>query len=95
MTACEAMTVAAAARNTIGSRAHPGTSRKNGLRMLLGSSRTKAPWPQVTKDAGGEDQDQPHSVIGARPKCPMSAYSASAPVTASTTAASEKNAIPK
>ena len=34
-------------------------------------------------------------VIGARPKCPMSAYSASAPVIASTTAASEKNAIEK
>ena len=34
-------------------------------------------------------------VIGARPKCPMSAYSASAPVTASTTAASAKNAIEK
>ena len=34
-------------------------------------------------------------VIGARPKWPMSAYSASAPVTASTTAASAKNAIAK
>ena len=34
-------------------------------------------------------------VIGARPKCPMSAYSASAPVTARTTAASEKNATGK
>ena len=34
-------------------------------------------------------------VIGARPKWPRSAYSASAPVIASTTAASEKNAIEK
>ena len=34
-------------------------------------------------------------VIGPRPKCPMSAYSASAPVTASTTAASAKNAAVK
>ena len=45
MTACEAMTVAAAARKTIGSRAHPGTSRKKGLLMLLGSPRTRAPCP--------------------------------------------------
>ena len=33
------------------------------------------------------------SVIGARPKCPISAYSASAPVTDSTTAARAKNAM--
>ena len=26
--------------------AHPGTSRKNGLRMLAGSPRTSAPWPR-------------------------------------------------
>ena len=34
-------------------------------------------------------------LIGVRPKCPMSAYSASAPVTARTTAVREKNAVPK
>ncbi|MCU1699821.1 MAG: hypothetical protein JWR34_5884 [Mycobacterium sp.] len=34
-------------------------------------------------------------MIALRPKWPMSAYSASAPVTASTTPANEKNAIPK
>ena len=34
-------------------------------------------------------------VIGRRPKWPMSAYSASAPVTASTTADSAKNAATK
>ena len=34
-------------------------------------------------------------VIGGRPKCPMSAYRASAPVMANTTAAREKNAIEK
>ena len=34
-------------------------------------------------------------MIGARPKCPMSAYSASAPVNARTTAASAKNAVEK
>jgi hypothetical protein len=46
MTAWEAMTVAAAARNTIGSRAQPGASRKNGLLMVLGSPRISAPWPR-------------------------------------------------
>ena len=46
MTAWEAMTVAAAARNTIGSRAHDGTSRKNGLLMLPGWPRTNAPCPR-------------------------------------------------
>ena len=59
MTACEAMTVAAAARTTIGSRAHSGTSRKNGLRMLPGSPQDQCALSQVTEDAGGEDQDQP------------------------------------
>ena len=34
-------------------------------------------------------------LTGSRPKCPMSAYSASAPVTARTTAVREKNAVPK
>ena len=34
-------------------------------------------------------------LIGERPKCPMSAYSASAPVTARTTAVREKNAVSK
>jgi hypothetical protein len=34
-------------------------------------------------------------VIAERPKCPMSAYRASAPVTARTTAVSEKNATGK
>jgi hypothetical protein len=46
ITACEAMTVAAVARNIMNNRAHPGTSRKNGLRMLLRSARTRAPWPR-------------------------------------------------
>ena len=46
MTACEAMTVAAAARITIGIRAHPGTSRKKGLAIAVaGWDRTSAPCP--------------------------------------------------
>ena len=45
MTACEAMTVAMAARKTIGSRAQPGASRKNGLLVLLSLPRMRAPWP--------------------------------------------------
>ena len=43
----------------------------------------------------GKTRTSQTRVIGARPKWPMSAYSASAPVTASTTAASEKNATEK
>ncbi len=43
----------------------------------------------------GNTRNSHDLVIGPRPKCPMSAYRASAPVTASTTAASEKNAVPK
>ena len=46
MTACEAMTVATVARNTIGSLAHPGASRKNGLLMLAGWPRIRAPCPR-------------------------------------------------
>jgi hypothetical protein len=46
MTACDAMTVAAVARITIGIRAHPVTSRKNGLLMAVaGSESTSAPCP--------------------------------------------------
>ena len=40
------VTVATAARKTIGSRTHPGASRKNGLRTVLGSPRISAPWPR-------------------------------------------------
>ncbi len=43
----------------------------------------------------GKTRNIQATVIGPRPKCPMSAYSASAPVTARTTADSEKNAVPK
>jgi hypothetical protein len=32
--------------NTMGSRAQPGASRKNGLLMALGSARISAPWPR-------------------------------------------------
>jgi hypothetical protein len=46
MTACEAMTVAAVARTTSGSRAHSGTSRKNGLLIAVGSARIRPPWPR-------------------------------------------------
>ena len=47
MTAWEAMTVAAAARITIGIRAQPGTSRKKGLLIALaGWDRTRAPCPR-------------------------------------------------
>jgi uncharacterized Zn-binding protein involved in type VI secretion len=43
----------------------------------------------------GNTRNSHARVIGPRPKCPMSAYRASAPVTASTTAASEKNEVVK
>jgi hypothetical protein len=46
ITACEAITVAAVASRTIGHRAHSGTSTKNGLLTLAGSSRISAPWPR-------------------------------------------------
>ena len=45
MTAWEAMIVATAARKTIGSRAQPGASRKNGLLLLPALLRMRAPWP--------------------------------------------------
>ena len=43
--------------------------------------------------AGNTNRNQARR-IGERPKCPMSAYSASAPVTASTTEPSAMNAVP-
>ena len=47
MTAWEAMTVAAVARITMGTRPQPGTSRKKGLLIArTGSARTRAPCPR-------------------------------------------------
>jgi hypothetical protein len=43
ITAYDAMTVAAVARRTIGNRAQPGASRKNGLLTVAESPRISAP----------------------------------------------------
>jgi len=43
----------------------------------------------------GKTTSSQERLTGPRPKWPMSAYSASAPVTARTTAVSEKKAVPK
>ena len=45
MTACDAITVATVARITIGSCAHCGKSKKNGLLIDEGVSRISEPWP--------------------------------------------------
>src|ERR1700744_2546119 len=46
ITAWDAITVAAVARNTSGQRPQVGTRRKNGLLMFVESSRISAPWPR-------------------------------------------------
>ena len=46
ITACEAMTVAAAARMTNGNVAHDGARWKNGLAMVAGSRKIIAPCPR-------------------------------------------------
>ena len=46
MTACDAMTVAAVASTTIGTRAHCGGSRKNGALRLSASTSSNAPCPR-------------------------------------------------
>ena len=94
ITACEAITVAAVASTTIGSCAQLGSQQEE--RALDDASRCPAAArpgrSSSARSAGSTSASQPQ-VIGARPKWPMSAYSASAPVTASTTAASAKNAM--
>ena len=59
ITACDAITVAAAARNTIGTRAQSGTRRKNGLLMLARVAEDERALAHVVEDAGGEDEEQP------------------------------------
>ena len=46
MTACEAMTVAIVASTTMGSRAQPGSSRKNGFAVAPGTVRMSAACPR-------------------------------------------------
>ena len=59
ITAWEAMTVAAVASRTIGSRAQSGTSRKNGLLMSRRVAEDQRALAEVAEDAGGEDEEQP------------------------------------
>ncbi len=46
ITAWEAMTVADVASTTIGTSAHSGTRRKNGLSIAFGSDSSNAPCPR-------------------------------------------------
>jgi hypothetical protein len=46
ISACDAITVAAVARNTSGRRAHSGAIRKNGFLTASGSLSSIAPWPK-------------------------------------------------
>ena len=46
ITACEAITVAIVASRTMGSRAQPGSSRKNGFSVAPGTVRISAAWPR-------------------------------------------------
>jgi hypothetical protein len=46
ITACAAITVAPVANRTIGHNAQLGIRRKNGARMVAGSSISNAPWPR-------------------------------------------------
>ena len=95
ITACEAITVAAVASSTIGSRAQSGASRKNGLLMVRLVAQDQRALAEVASTQAGNTRPSQARVIARRPKWPMSAYSASAPVTASTIAASAKNAMSK
>ena len=46
ITACDAMTVAAVASSTMGNRAQPGLSKKNGALIVALSAITDAPCPR-------------------------------------------------
>ena len=58
ITACDAMTVAAVARNTIGHRPQSGTSRKNGLEMFGRVVEDQRALAQVAQHAGGEHEQR-------------------------------------
>ena len=82
ITAWEAITVATVASTTIGSCAQSGISRKNGLSIAFGSCEDQRALAHVVeRSAPGRRAKNQARRIGERPKWPMSAYSASAPVT--------------
>src|SRR3954454_9842034 len=93
ITAWEAITVAIIARITIGTRAHDGTSRKNGFAVADGSCRISADWPRYCRVSAGNTTKNQARAIAGRPKWPMSAYRASAPVMTRTTAPTATNAM--
>ena len=59
MTACDAMTVAAVASSTIGSRAQSGVSRKNGALTLLLVAEDQRALAEVAQHARRQDHEQP------------------------------------
>ena len=95
ITACEAITVATVASTTIGIRLQSGNSEEERVLdrgRVVDDQRALA---QVVERQRREDErGTTRGGSAARPKWPMSAYSASAPVTASTTEPSAMNAVP-
>ena len=59
ITAWLAITVAAVASTTIGSRAQPGSSRKNGFSSRAGSSQDQRRLPEVVQRQRREDDEEP------------------------------------
>ena len=95
MTACEAITVASGREHHHRDAApSSGTSRKNGFADRDGSSQDQGALAEVVDDQRREARAANQARGSARrPKWPMSAYSASAPVIDSTTAPIAMNAV--
>ena len=89
--ACEAMTAARWRAPPSASAPSSGTAGRTGCRPPRGPEDQRA-LADVVEHQRREDDEEPRAADRGRPKWPMSAYSASAPVTASTTAPSARNA---
>src|SRR4051812_49917710 len=74
MTAWEAITVATVARNTIGSRAQWGSSKKNGLSIVAGERRISAHRPrELSVSAGDTNRNQARRIGGGPEEAPVRA----------------------
>ena len=92
MSACEATIAAAVAIADQRIQRPRGASEKNGFARGGRGGQQQRPLAEVVEQQAGQHHREPASRIGRRPKCPMSAYSASPPVTTSTTEPRIRNA---
>ncbi len=69
----DAITVAAVASTTIGSRDQCGNSRKNGLPIACGIAQDQRGLPEIVERQRRERDDEPGDADRRAPKCPMSA----------------------